>query len=146
MGSMERCKGARGELELVGLLHDALGVNAQRRCRQHEGDSDLVGIDGWTVECKRRKAAARADLMAWWAQTVEQARANDELPVLFVRVDRTPWRVIWPLAVLLDVRPRDGWFDFDLTVESSIAAWAAVAREHAAASLMAAEAETWLMP
>lgn len=47
MSAMQRNKGKAGERELTGLLRDLTGWDVQRRVRQHDGDSDLVGVPGW---------------------------------------------------------------------------------------------------
>ncbi|MEM5316092.1 hypothetical protein [Paraburkholderia sp. JHI869] len=133
MGAMQRRKGGDGERELARLLADELGADVRRRCRQHPGDSDVLGVDGWAVECKRVRAASRGDLVAWWRQAVAQAQVTGELPALFVRCDRSPWRCVWPLAVAFGVPVADGWRDFEMTCETSIAGWAAVVREQQAA-------------
>ena len=105
---MQRSKGKSGEREIAGILRDLTGWDVQRRVRQHDGDSDLVGIPGWSAEVKRHKAAGRGQIGAWWRQTVEQATTlatGDEngskrvfelpkLPVLFYRLDRADWRAV----------------------------------------------------
>ncbi|WP_233881025.1 putative PDDEXK endonuclease [Paraburkholderia flagellata] len=133
MGAMQRRKGGSGERELAHLLADELGADVRRRCRQHPGDSDVLGVDGWACEVKRHARATRSDVRAWWGQTVEQAAASGETPMLAYRLDRSPWRCVWPLAVALGVPVVGGWRDFDMTCETSIAGWAAVVREHATA-------------
>ena len=131
IGRKSRRKGRAGECEIAGILRDLLGVNAKRRVRQHDGDSDLEGLEGWSVEVKRAKTPA---IPAWWRQTVEQASAAQLRPVLFYRVDRREWRAIWPLQAALfpeiaDIcsllEPRPHFFQ----VESGIEAWAMVYRE-----------------
>lgn len=127
MGLMSRNKGKHGERELASLVRDLTGWDVQRRVRQHDGDSDLVGVPGWSVECKRYASAPRAAIAGWWAQTVNQAK--DGLPVLFYRADRGDWRAVWPLAVMLKIQSADMWVGLEWTCETSVAAWAAVARE-----------------
>lgn len=130
-GGMSRRKGQHGERELAALVRDLTGWDVRRRVRQHNGDSDLVGIPNWSLEVKRRKAAGRADIRAWWDQTVAQAGAL--LPCLIYRLDRDQWRACWPLAIHLGVPRADYWRDYALTVESSLEGWAAAVRELAAA-------------
>jgi hypothetical protein len=144
MSMMQRSKGKRGESELAGLIRDLTGWDAQRRVRQHDGDSDVVGVPGWSIEVKRHKSAGRGQIAAWWRQTEEQARvvatsqengsegrlgASAGIPVLFYRVDRAEWRAVWPLAVTLTAQDAVMWRDYEWTVEGTVAAWAAVARE-----------------
>ena len=89
MSAMQRTKGQTGERGIAALIRDLTGWNAQRRVRQHGGDSDLLGVPGWAIEVKRHKAAPRGQIARWWRQTVEQA--GQDVPVLFYRADRDQW-------------------------------------------------------
>ena len=129
MSASQRTKGKTGERELAALIHDLTGWDARRRVRQHDGDSDIEGVPGWSVECKRHKRAQRGDVRAWWAQAVEQAERAKALPVLFFRQDRDEWRAVWPVSVQLTHQRAEMWTDYGWTVEGSVQAWAAVARE-----------------
>lgn len=135
MSGMQRTKGQAGEREVAALIRDLTGWPAARRVRQHDGDSDLDGVPGWCAEVKRHKAAARAEIGAWWRQTVAQATqvaattGSRALPVLFFRRDRDEWRAVWPVAVALGVQTADMWSDYAWTAEGTVQAWAAVARE-----------------
>lgn len=79
------------------------------------------------MEVKRRRTATRGDLARWWGQTVTQA--GDLLPVLLYRADRAEWRAVWPLAVCLTHQRADYWRGVEWTADTSVAAWAAVARD-----------------
>ncbi|MCG3189304.1 MAG: hypothetical protein LKCHEGNO_01624 [Burkholderiaceae bacterium] len=129
MAAMSRTKGKVGEREIGALIRDLTGWEVRRRVRQHEGDADLEGIPGWCAESKRHARAGRADIAKWWAQAVDQAARVDQLPVLFFRIDRDAWRAVWPVALVLGAERSTGWLQYDLTAETSIAGWAAVARE-----------------
>lgn len=124
MSGMQRNKGKAGEREIAGLLRDLTGWDVQRRVRQHDGDSDLLGVPGWAVEVKR---CAKPAMAAWWKQTVEQA--GGALPVLFYRLDRQQWRAVWPLAPLLHQQRGDYWTGLEWTANTTVEAWAAAARE-----------------
>ena len=50
---MSRTKGAAGERELAAALRELTGWDIRRRVRQHDGDSDLEGVPGWSIEVKR---------------------------------------------------------------------------------------------
>jgi hypothetical protein len=130
MSAMARTKGARGELEAASLIADLTGWVVKRRVRNHAGDSDLVGVPGWSVEIKRHASATRGDIARWWTQAAIQA--TDALPVLLYRLDRDQWRAVWPVAALLVAPTGNHWAGYDWTVEGSVAAWAAVARERVA--------------
>ena len=108
-------------------MRELTGWDVRRRVRQHDDDSDLEGVPGWSVEVKRHRTATRGDLARWWAQAVTQAGAL--LPVLLYRADRAQWRAVWPLAVCLVHQRADYWTGFDWTADTSVQAWAAVARE-----------------
>jgi hypothetical protein len=94
MGMMQRRKGKNGEREVAALLRDVTGHQVQRRVRQHDGDSDLVGIPGWCVEVKRHARGTTSTLQRWWVQTMAQARLG-ERPVMFFRFNGGQWRAVW---------------------------------------------------
>ena len=127
MSSMQRRKGQVGEREAAALVHAHTGWHVQRRVRNAAGDSDLVGVPGWAVEVKRHRQATPAVVAAWWTQTVSQA--GGQLPLLLYRLDRGAWRAVWPLAVSLRLQCAAQWRDYEWTVEGSVTAWAALARE-----------------
>ena len=137
MSAMQRNKGKAGEREVAALIRDLTGWDVQRRVRQHDGDNDLVGVPGWAVEVKRHKAAGRGEIGAWWRQTVAQAtrvaKSTDEgstgLPVLFYRLDRGEWRAVWPIACVMTHQTAEMWHGIEWTADTTVAAWAAVARE-----------------
>lgn len=126
---MQRDKGANGEREIAGIVRDLTGWDVRRRVRQRDGDSDLEGVPGWSVEVKRHRCASRGDITAWWRQTIAQAERAAALPVLFFRADRDTWRAVWPLAVLLTYQKGDYWRAYHWTAESAVEAWAAAARD-----------------
>lgn len=129
MSASQRNKGKAGERELAAAIREATGWDVRRRVRQHDGDSDLEGVPGWSVESKRHKEAQRGDIRAWWAQTVAQAERAKALPVLFYRRDRDEWRAVWPVSVGCVTQSAEMWTGYQWTVEGSVMAWAAVARE-----------------
>lgn len=121
MGKASRDKGKAGEREIAAIVRDLTGWSVRRRVRQHDGDSDLEGIPGWSVEVKRHATASRADIRAWWDQAARQANGTEK-PVLFYRRDRDDWRAVW-------VVPGSWGHDYHWTAESSVDAWALIARE-----------------
>lgn len=78
MGGLSRTKGKVGERELASLLSALTGYTVARRVRQHDGDDDLMGLPGWSIECKRYATATPA-LVA----------------------DRGAWTAVWPACVHL---------------------------------------------
>ena len=96
MSASSRTKGQAGERELAALLSELTGFDVRRRVRQHDGDSDLEGIPGWSIECKRYATAKPGHVFGqWWPQALEQASATKTLPVLFYRLDRGFWTAVW---------------------------------------------------
>ena len=55
------------------------------------GHADLVGVPGWSVECKRAKAPR---LKEWWQQAVTQSVKAGNKPVLIWRLDRGEWQAM----------------------------------------------------
>jgi hypothetical protein len=133
MGSLSRDKGIRGELEIAKLISDELGYPITRRVRNHLGDSDLLGVPGWSLEVKRVRTASEGLKQAWWHQTITQSKKT--LPALFWRVDRASWRVVWPLSVTLSAPATEKWCAYDWTCETSVSAWCAVVREYSEINL-----------
>ena len=125
MAAMSRRKGACGELEVCRLIRDLLGVDARRRVRQHDNDSDVLGVDGWTIEVKN---ASEIRLREWWQQAVDQCIGGDR-PAVFYKVPRRGWRVLWPIAALLRVPGSDTWTGIEWACDTTPEAWAAVVRE-----------------
>ncbi len=125
-GLGSRRKGQAGEREVVALIRDLLGVDARRACRQHAGDSDILGVPGWSLEVKRQD---RPLIRQWWAQTVEQAEQASLLPALFYRLPRRPWRVMWPLSCVMVQQRSSDWMDVEFAADTTPEAWAAVVRE-----------------
>ncbi len=128
-GSGQRSKGQRGERQVAGIIADLTGLDVRRRVRQHDGDSDLEGVPGWTIEVKDHASATIGSVAVWWAQTVLQARKGGGLPLLVYRRQRGVWRAVWPVQVHLCQQEASRWDDHAWTVEASLECWAAVARE-----------------
>jgi len=119
MGKMQRTKGQVGEREAAALISQHTGWQVRRRVRNAHGDSDLVGVPGWSLEIKRYARGTRSDVQGWWRQCLEQS--GSKRPVLFYRFDRCEWRAVWLLS--------DQWREFDWTVDGSVPLWASVARD-----------------
>jgi hypothetical protein len=128
MGMKSRNKGKVGEREIAAIMSDLTGWTVRRKVRQLDGESDLEGVPGWCVEVKRHATATRGDIVGWWGQAINQAITERAIPVLFYRKDRDEWRAVWPMKVFLVEGAK---CDYDWTMESSIEAWALVAREMA---------------
>ena len=116
-----RAKGKTGELEIVKLLCDELGVDATRNWREQAavGGSDILGVPGWAIEVKRQKKFDAS----WWQQTAEQAARADLDPVLLYRLDRKPWMARCCICSIVT-----GYGHFQ--IEMGIMDWITIAREH----------------
>lgn len=124
MGGLSRTKGKVGERELASLLSALTGYTVARRVRQHDGDDDLVGLPGWSIECKRYATATPALVAGWWAQAQRQAQATGTKPVLLYRADRGQWRAVWAASLLLPLSGDDAVALPDTaTVEAEPATW-----------------------
>lgn len=124
MSAFSRDKGKRGELDVARAISELTGWEVKRRVRQHDGDSDLEGVPGWTVEVKN---CATLSIPAWWRQAVAQA-GEASLPVLFYKIPRKGWRALWPMSAML-AQDEALWTDLAFTCDTTIDAWAALARE-----------------
>ena len=144
MSAMQRTKGQAGEREIAGIVRDLTGWDVRRRVRQHGGDSDLEGVPGWSVEVKRHRTATHGDLARWWQQAASQA--GELVPVLFYRADRADWRAVWPLATTLVQQPADCWRGYRWTADTTVEAWAAVARDRLRADATDAPASGGIEP
>lgn len=98
-GKASREKGKRGELELVHLLRDFYGYPVRRGyVFQHE--SDLVGLPGVHVECKRKE---KINIYTDYKQAVREAeKRSDGVPVVFHRRSNEDWLVIMGLSDFMD--------------------------------------------
>ena len=90
-----RNKGKAGEREAAELLRHVTGRNIQRKVRQHDGDSDLVGLEPWCIEVKRNETLP---IRTFWLQAVVQAEKVGGQPLLLFRRNRQPWRAVWSVS------------------------------------------------
>ena len=101
-----RNKGAAFEREVSLLIHDQLGVKVKRDLEQYRlsGKGDLIGLDGWLIECKRyaNTTANNIHKDAWWSQTCAAALLTGDSPVLIYKYDRQPIRCVVYLSAIND--------------------------------------------
>lgn len=91
MAINSRNKGKRGELEIAHILQD-YGYTKARRSQQYAGinsDADVVGLPGIHIESKRVQALNLDKAM----EQAERDAREDEMPTVWHRKDRQPWRV-----------------------------------------------------
>lgn len=96
-GAKSRDKGKRGELEVVHLLRDNLGIICNRNYKQvaqaqHGDIEQLVGP--YLIEIKN---CAALNLKPWWQQTLQAADKRNAVPCLAYKLPRKGWRFRVPL-------------------------------------------------
>lgn len=96
-GAFSRNKGKRGELELVHMFRDNLGIDCNRNYKQtaqaQHGDIEQL-IGGYLVEAKNH---ATLNLRAWWKQALAAADKRGAMPCLAYKITRAGWRFVVPL-------------------------------------------------
>lgn len=124
-GRSNRRKGQVGERELANTLGELLGITLKRRVRNHEGESDITGLEGFAVEVKKQ---ATPSLRTWWSQTVTQAAKTGEIPVLFYRLPRREFKAVISLHPFFEEHSYTALADYEMTIEMSLTAFASVYR------------------
>jgi Holliday junction resolvase len=102
-GKASRDKGKRGELEIVHLLRDNLGIAVNRNYKQtaqaqHGDIEQLVG--GFMIEVKN--CASLTAIKSWWQQAVTAATKVGAVPCLAYKVPRKGWRFRVPIPQAWD--------------------------------------------
>ncbi|MHB1641949.1 MAG: hypothetical protein ACYCS8_04740 [Acidithiobacillus sp.] len=111
-GKASRNKGARSERELFALLSDRLGFVVTRNLTQtRDAGCDSLSVPGFAIECKRVETTFQA---AWMRQAIEATRPGHEIPVVFYRQSRHPWRAAFRCSDLLDCAAYTGLAYLDL--------------------------------
>ncbi len=111
-GKASRNKGARGERELFGLLSERLGFVVTRNLSQtRDAGCDSLSVPGFTIECKRVESSFQT---AWMQQAIAAIRPDHEIPVVFYRASRCPWRVAVRCSDLLRCPAYQGLAHVDL--------------------------------
>jgi len=119
-----RTKGQSGEREVIQILREELGIDATRNLDQwRDGGSDVLGLNGWSVEVKRAKTPL---IKQWWEQTCRQT-GDHQFPCLWYRIDRKYWRVVIPIYAITPEFHISN--DLEWTAEISPEAFCALVRE-----------------
>lgn len=93
-----RNKGASFEREVANYLKLHLSLqDIKRDIEQYrQADrGDLLGVDGWTIECKRYKRPESSNgffRKEWWQQVVKASDKAKNKPVLIFKFDHQPIR------------------------------------------------------
>ena len=132
-----RNKGASWERTVASMIKESLGATVKRDLEQYRsGDrGDLIGLDGFVIECKRYKMAnAGHHHQDWWNQVVNAASAVSPQtePVLIYKYDRAEPKVVVRLSFLND--EYQGKPD---TVTVSFDTWCMLVREYWASHVQA---------
>lgn len=98
-GAYSRNKGKRGELEVIHMLRDALGLDLNRNYKQtaqaqHGDIEQLVGP--YLLEIKN--CASITNIKAWWHQAVTAANVKGAIPCLAYKIPRKGWKFVVPMA------------------------------------------------
>ena len=105
-----RVKGANFERECATKINQwfqeytGYDIEVKRDLEQYRASEhgDLIGVPGWTVECKRyaRGTTWRKD---WWEQVEAASNAAGTEPVLIYKYDRCPIRCVVRLSSISPV-------------------------------------------
>lgn len=101
-GRKSRDKGKRGELEVVNMLRDNLGLDLNRNYKQPymaqlSDIEQLVG--GYAIEIKN---CATLNLKTWWHQAVAAADKRGAIPCLAYKLARKGWKFVVPMPLAWD--------------------------------------------
>lgn len=100
-GKSSRNKGSRAELELAKVLRERYGCSEVRRGYVFHHESDLVGLYGIHVECKRQD---RLNIHQAMEQAIEESeKRKDGMPAVFFRRDKGEWMVTQRLSDWIDL-------------------------------------------
>jgi len=126
-----RQKGVRFERQVIALLKEELGDVAEELRRdldqyRTKDQGDLIGIPGFTIECKRRGHKRDPNLFdeAWWTQVCRSC--GDNIPILIYKLDYYPIRGVVPMYAINPELPKR-------TEDRAVVEWNAlmmIIREH----------------
>ena len=130
-----RNKGASWERTVASMVKESLGAAVKRDLEQYRsGDrGDLIGLDGFVIECKRYKMANGGHHhQDWWYQVVKAADSQGCHPVLIYKYDRAEPKVVVRLSFLNpDFEGKED------TVTISFDTWCMLVREFWASNVQA---------
>ena len=130
-----RNKGASWERTVASMIKESLGATVKRDLEQYRsGDrGDLIGLDGFVIECKRYKMANGGHHhQDWWNQVVNAADSQGCHPALIYKYDRAEPKVVVRLSFLNP--DYEGKSD---TVTVSFDTWCMLVREYWASHVQA---------
>jgi len=96
MAKKSQAKGKRGEIELMGILHDAGYPDVQRGGYCFGEKPDLYGLPHIHIEAKRTEALRLYDAMT--QAKMDAVKFGDGEPTVFSKRNRGEWLVTMPLT------------------------------------------------
>ena len=123
-----RNKGSQFERDICLKIEEELGVKVSRNLEQYRSGAqgDIQGLDGWSIECKRRKTGPHFGEEIWLDQ-VYSATSNNETPVLIIKYDYQPIFCVLPMyAICGDYENED---EYELIATVSFQTWLFLVRE-----------------
>lgn len=110
-----RAKGNKFERDIANLIFDHLGIQCRRNLEQwRSGGYDVIGLDGWAIECKRHTVIKDGHKQQFWAQAVAQAKQCDARPALIFKADRQPIRAMIHDGVYFPITDYRGTIEMDI--------------------------------
>lgn len=124
-----RAKGANFEREICRQIKDEFGdcVDPKRDLEQYRSSDrgDILGVQGWCIECKRYASNAGSGFKpAWWGQVCKAADAAGCEPVLIYKYDRQPIKCVVRLSSI-----NADYMGKDNVAEISFSTWCMLVRE-----------------
>lgn len=139
MAINSRTKGATGEREFAGLIHDHLGIKLVRNLEQtRSGGHDLIihpdeqgivvdSLNRFALEVKRYSQATPALIKGWWQQAREQAEDINRQPALAYRANQRGWVIMVPMHTVNKALPVS--HELEYTAAFTIHGFCSVVRE-----------------
>ncbi len=124
MAINSRTKGAAGEREFAGLIHDQLGIRLVRNLEQaRNGGHDLIihpdeigpvvdSLNRFAIEVKRYAQISPALIKNWWQQAVAQASAINKQHALAYRANQRNWTILIPAHTVNPALPVSHALDY----------------------------------
>lgn len=110
-GRASRNKGARGERELAKKLSELLKLDNIRRGMVFCNESDVIGLKGVHIECKRVEKLNIE--LAMEQARCEAIKKRDGIPVLFHRKNNRPWLVTMDLTDWVEMYQKGVGYESD---------------------------------
>jgi len=120
MGKMQRTKGQVGEREFAKLIFTNLGIECKRRVEQTRDSGHDLDLLDYAIEVKRAK---KLNLSGWWRQTVENAVAENKIPLLAYRLDNQKWQIVMSFRHTLNSFGDTDMTDLEKTITFRVDGW-----------------------